>query len=84
MIKDIFYKYGLFIHQTISNKPLDYVWAIYPSETDTSLIAYEREEYFDKEIKPSLGNFSIPIKKEKGEDFKNFILALTSDYKSEI
>jgi hypothetical protein len=61
---------------------LNNVWAIYPSETDSTFIDYERQENFDKQIKPSLGSFSMPIQKEKGEDFENFILKLTSEYNS--
>jgi len=76
LASDIYFKYGLFLHNEKSKRAIDYVWAIYPSIDDNFYPTNSRNNGFIEEIKPSLGHFSIPISKELNLDFSNFVLRL--------
>lgn len=70
---DIYYKYGLFIHRH-DNKPLDYVFAMYPDIEQSVSIDISRDKEHSESIVPVLGYFSVPFNDYNNNDLSGFLM----------
>gem|GEM_PF-5778563 len=73
--KDIFYKYGLFLHRR-DNSPIDYVYAMYPSTDQFFDFNEARNSTLAEMITPKLGSFSIPFHKGASNLTTDFLIKL--------
>jgi hypothetical protein len=78
---DIYAKYAIYLHRPDNNQSIDYVWAMYPSDNEKSIVNYSRNERYRDHITPSLGYFSVPLEENCSDKIKDFLIELVTNKK---